>query len=108
MLKFVVNNQLANHGSPIQNGWVNDSSGSRISLIVRFYFWDFLRSSRNGQNTRTTEASRQDYGFRFFRRHNLSLSPSVFCYYFLTPDGEVVFKRKEGVVYPRKAILYKN
>jgi hypothetical protein len=82
-LKFVVNNQLVIRGSPTQKGWVNDSSGSRVSLIVRFYFWCFLRSSSNGQNARTTEASCYDYGFRFFRHHNLSLSPGEFCYYFL-------------------------
>ena len=27
---------------------------------------------------------------------------------YATPDGEVVFKRKEGVVYPKRAILYRN
>ena len=41
-----------------------------------------------------------------YKRGDIYVNSSFVTY--LTPDGEVVFKRKEGVVYPRKAILYKN
>ena len=51
----------------------------------------------------TSEA--ETLGYRHKRR-DIYVNSSFVTY--LTPDGEVVFKRKEGVVYPRKAILYKN
>ena len=51
----------------------------------------------------TSETETLEYRYK---RGDIYVNSSFVTY--LTPDGEVVFKRKEGVVYPRKAILYKN
>lgn len=51
----------------------------------------------------TSEAEALEY--RHKRGDVYSISSFVT---YATPDGEVIFKRKEGVVYPKRAILYRN
>jgi hypothetical protein len=85
----------------------------RILMILGFSFllpiglvsWNSGTEYTNIPITATLVAEAETLEYHY-KRGDICINSRFVTY--LTPDGEVVFKRKEGVVYPRKAILYKN
>jgi hypothetical protein len=87
----------------------------RILMLLGFSFllpiglvsWNSGTEYTNIPITATLVATSETETLEYhYKRGDIYINSRFVTY--LTPDGEVVFKRKEGVVYPRKAILYKN
>lgn len=81
-------------------------SSATVLPVVGWISWNSGTVYANVPVEATLVSTYESNTIERMSKRNISVASAFVTY--MTPDGEVVFKRSEGIVYPKNAILYRN